>query len=457
MFLTVFAAIVLLGAVIFVHELGHFLAAKAVGVGVPRFSIGFGSPTPLAITIGETEYVIAWVPLGGYVKLATREDEAAGVSSIEGGPAEGFPPEKLFENKPLWARVLVLSAGVVMNVVLAWAIYVGVVLTLGGAEDPTTTIAEVDAAALPGGAEALASLPFGTPLLQINGDTVASWDDIRSALLDVGSPRLRFDFAGEVEPIVLPIPGTSGSDRVAIYQALRPLHPARIAQVSPGRPAARAGVETDDLVIRVGADTVRYWGDLLAAVEPAAGDTLAVTVLRAGVPVDLTIVPDEVDEVLRDPTATGDRKVGYIGVGQQIDIRRVRYGPVGAALQGARMAIGSTAQVLYTVRGLLTFRVSPKELGGPIVIGQLSGQAARIGPSAFLMFMAFISINLAIFNLLPIPVLDGGHLMFLLLEGLLGRPVSMTVRLRFTQVGFAMLMALVALVVFNDVARIVTG
>jgi regulator of sigma E protease len=303
----------------------------------------------------------------------------------------------------------------------------------------------------------LAALPFGAEVTLINGDSVRFWEDVRGAVLDVTSDRLRFDFAGGLDPVIVPIAGTSAGDRVAIYEALMPVREARIATVTPGRPASRAGLEAGDLIIRANDDTVRHWGDLLAAIEPAAGDTVRLTVDRAGTLVGLEVVPDEVPESTRDPLASGDRRVGFIGVGQAVAFERVRFGLVGAAREGVRMTVNSIAQVVYTVRGLILMRISPQELGGPIIIGQLSGQAARLGPSAFLTFMAFISINLAIFNLLPVPVLDGGHLVFLLVEGIRGRPVSVEVRLRFTQVGLAMLLVLVVYVMFNDIARVVGG
>ncbi len=456
MLLTIAAALALLGIVILVHELGHFLVAKAVGIGVLRFSIGFGAPTPIRFQWGETEYVVAWIPLGGYVKMATREEEG-GVSSIEGGLAVDFPPEKLFENKPLWARILVLLAGVAMNVVLAWALYAGMALTVGVQEDPTTRVAVVHDSLLPPAAAELASLPFAAWITRINDDTVASWNDIGAGILDIASDRLRFDFAGGIDPIILPIPGTAADDRYAVYQALEPLWEARIAAVTPGRPASRAGIEPGDLFVAADGDTIRYWGDLLAVVEPAAGDTIVFTILREGSLIEVSLVPDMVSEAVRDPRAGGDRKVGFIGVAPQIGIRRVRYGPIAAAQQGWSMTVTSVAQVAFALRGLILRQVSPRELGGPIFIAQLSGQMAQLGIVAFLSFMAFISINLAIFNLLPIPVLDGGHLVFLVLEGIRGKPVSVQVRMRFTQIGLALLLALVVFVVYNDLVRVVGG
>ena len=155
MFLTLGAAALVLGVLIFVHELGHFVAAKAMGVGVIRFSLGFGRTTPLRFRIGETEYAISWIPFGGYVRMATREEDEGG-STLEGSPAlDEFPPHRLFEHKPLAARILVLSAGVLMNVVFAWLVYVGLAAGYGRVEDPTTRIATVDSTVLPSEARPL--------------------------------------------------------------------------------------------------------------------------------------------------------------------------------------------------------------------------------------------------------------------------------------------------------------
>lgn len=452
MLVTLLAFAVTLGLVIGIHELGHFLAAKAVGVGVPRFSIGFGPATPLRFRRGETEYVIAWVPLGGYVKMATREEESAGVSSIEGGDAEDFPPEKLFENKPLWARIFVISAGVLMNVVLAWMIYAALAMAGTQVEDPTTRIAAVDAGAVPPEAAGLAGIPGGTQIVRINGDTVASWNDVTLAIADVSTERLVFDFAGERPAVNVPIPGTRAQDRQALLQTLQPLHEARVQRVEPGSPADRAGLQGGDLIVRVAGDTVRHWSELVARVEPRAGDSVTVRVVRDGAVVDIPLRIESTEKP--DPLTGTTRTAGALGVYPQIPFRQVRFGPVGAIAEGARRAVRDVEQVVFTVRGLVLGRVSPKELGGPIVIGQLSGQMARLGPVPLLAFIAFISVNLAIFNLLPIPVLDGGHLVFLLLEGARGKPVSMRVRLWFTQAGLAILLMLVVLIVFNDLTRV---
>jgi regulator of sigma E protease len=448
--MTLLAAIIVLGVVILVHELGHFLAAKAVGIGVPRFSIGFGSPTPLRFRRGETEYVLAWIPLGGYVKMATAEEEGSG--SLEGGDATGFPPHRLFENKPLWARVVVISAGVIMNALLAWAIYAGVAATGTQLEDPVTRLAAVDTAGLPPEAEPLTRVPFGAEIIRVNDDTVASWNDVQLHVLDPGSDRLRFDFAGGLDPAIVRIPGTAGEARARLAGAMHNLREARVGTVDPGSPAEAAGLAPGDLIVKVDADTVRFWDELTGLVRPRPEQTVMLTIVRGGVASEILVTTAGVSD--QDPMTGKSIQVGRLGIFVAEALREVEFTPLGAVAEGWRQMTGGVRLVLVTVRGLVLGQVSPKELGGPIVIGQLSGRMARAGLIPFLNFMAFISINLAVFNLLPIPVLDGGHLVFLVLEGVRGRPVPASWRLRLTQVGMFLLMALVVLVVYNDVLRL---
>jgi regulator of sigma E protease len=439
-----------LSVVILIHELGHFLAAKAVGIGVPRFSIGWGNPTPLRFRIGETEYVVAWLPIGGYVKMATAEEEGTG--AIEGGDAAQFPPEKLFENKPVWARVMVISAGVIMNALLAWGLYTGI--AFGGTElvDPITQLAAVDTAGLPPEAQGITRVPFGTTILRINGDTVTSWNDVQADVMDPGSKRLRFDFAGGVDPVIVHLPGTDVEGRLALVNAMHNLREARVGAVDPGSPAATAGMQKGDLIVRVDNDTVRYWDALTALVRAHPATPLTVTVVRDSATQELQLTTEAVDE--RDPMTGETTSVGRLGVLVAQQGRQVHFSLGGAVVEGARQTYGGVRLVAITVRGLILRQVSPKELAGPIGIGQLSGQMARAGLIPFLSFMAFISINLAVVNLLPIPVLDGGHLVFLVLEGVRGRPVPVEWRLRLTQVGLAILLALVVLVIYNDVLRV---
>ncbi len=452
MLLTIAATVVVLGVLIFVHELGHFLAAKAVGIAVPRFSIGLGPVTPLSFTVGETEYVLSWIPFGGYVKMASREEsEMTGQSALEGGQAAlEYPPHRVFENKPLPARILVISAGIIMNLLFAFGVHTYLAGTFGRVVDPTTRIA-VDTTGLPPVAAPLGAIPFGTQVARINGDTITSWNDIRTAVNDPTSDRLRFDFAQLPKPVILPVEGVDVETRSRIWQALTPVWPARVDQVTPGDPADRAGLEPGDLIVRADGDTVRAWHELVKVIQTHAGRELGLTVARGDTLLHITVTPREakVSDRMTGETTT----VGRVGITPRLDIHRVTFGLGESLLEGGRRSWGNAQQVWFAVKGLVFGKISPRELGGPILIGQISGQFARIGAEAFLAFMAFFSVNLAILNLLPIPVLDGGHLVFLLVEGVMGRPVSVKVRMRLSQIGLTLLLGLMLLAFTNDILR----
>ena len=450
---TLIAFLIVLGVLIFVHELGHFIAAKAVGIGVPRFSIGIGSPTPLRFRRGETEYVIAWIPLGGYVKMASKE-ELEEMSKLEGGETvEQWPDDKLFENKPLWARMMVISAGVTMNVIFAFVAYSGIAAILGRAEDPTTHIAYVEPAGLPGAADALLELPEEVQVVRINGDTVRSWNALREKLLDRVSDRVRFEFAGSVDPVTVAIPGTDMESRLAIYNSLKPAWPNRIGGTVPGLPAAKAGIEGGDEIVAIGADSVRHWEDLKRIISRSAGVELEFHVRRGDSLFATMVTPEE--RTVPGGLMGEDHTEGWVGIGADIEIIRIEYGPIGALGQGAASTWRDVVDVLVTVKGLIVRDVPSSELGGPILIAQVSGQVAQLGIGPLIAFMALLSVNLAVLNMLPIPVLDGGHMVFLMLEGIRGKPLSLTWRVRLTQAGMLVLLAIFVLVFRNDILRLI--
>jgi regulator of sigma E protease len=457
--LTIAAFVFVLGVLIFVHELGHFLAAKAVGIGVPRFSIGFGPATPFRFQFGETEYVVAWFPLGGYVKMASREEQEA-MASLEGGSLgeeyPDYPEHKLFENKSLWARIVVISAGVAMNVLFAWGAYATLAAVYGRSEDTVTAIAHIDSAILPPEAVSLARVPRGAEVVQVNGDSVHSWQQMVRAIGDPTTDRLRIDFAGDVDPVILPIRGSESRARSLIVAALYPLWGPEIGGFVAGMPAATAGLERGDVLVAVDGDTIAAFYDLKRVVEPRAGDTLRVTVQRADTLVTVALVPEE--RSYRDPVTGVTRDIGQVGIEPSTDLVRIRYGPLAAVVEGARVTWSNVELVLFTLKGIVFREVSPRELGGPILIGQMSGQVARFGVAALFEFMALLSVNLAILNLLPIPVLDGGHLIFLMIEGARGgRPLSVGARMRLTQMGLVVLLAIMVFVFTNDILRIFGG
>ena len=445
------AVIFVLGILIFVHELGHHLAAKSVGIGVHRFSIGLGPATPLKFTYGETEYVLAWIPFGGYVKMASREEQEQ-MAALEGGVAEKvFPEDRLFENKPLWARIMVISAGVIMNVVFAWVVFAGLALAYGISEDGTTRLARVDRDVLPISATALADLPFGTEIVAVNEQEVQSRNDILRAVLDSDTQQLTFAFA-QHSPVSVEL--QDDAEHTALAQALVPLWESRVGGVVMGSVADKAGLQESDLVRSINGQEIRSWEEMVEVIEASPGVQLSMVVERDGADQILEIVPKE--EKAKDPTTGDMRKVGRVGITPHIEIHTISVGVVESMSIGARKTWWAGGQVIGTIVGMFRGLISPRELGGPLAIAQMAGQAAEAGFEFLMSFTALLSVNLAILNLLPIPALDGGHLVFLILEGLRGnKPVSLEFRMQALKVGIVMLLGLMVFVFGNDILRLI--
>ena len=454
MLITILALIVVLGVLVFVHEAGHFLAAKWAGIYVFRFSLGLGPPIPwLTFRRGETEYSISWLPLGGYVKMASREEDI-GSSALEGGaPAARVPPDRVFEAKPVWVRMLVILAGVTMNALFAWAVFAFLAYKNGRQIDPVTTVGRVVEELVPREAEVLKQIQPGTRIIRINGDSMNSWDEIVSTIANTSDPEVRIDLS-DGSTAVLPIHPDALEERLKASQALQPFRAPVVGQVLPDKPAARAGVQEGDTVIAVSGQTIQQWYDLLEVLQSSAGRDLSIEVARGGRRLTYNIRP-YVDSVPGPDGKT--RAVGRIGVAVGTGYISEQLGPGQAIVEGGRAAIKASTQIIRTVRGLFSGRISGRSVGGPILIGQLAGESARLGLDTFLGFMALISINLAILNLLPVPVLDGGQFLFLLAEAVIRRPLPMKLRERLTTVGLVLIVLLMGLAFSNDIRRLFGG
>jgi regulator of sigma E protease len=373
------APIIVFGLVVFVHELGHFIAAKLTGVYAPRFSIGFG-PSLLKKRFGETEYVLAALPLGGYVRMASREDEAT--AFLEGGsensavtpgsPKDGFDPNAMipfgpkpipesrwFESKSLASRLFIMLAGVTMNALLAYVIYLGLLLHSG----------------------------FPTPV------TVA-------------------------------------------------------AVVSPGKPAAVAGIQVGDSIASLNGRPLESWQTLLDSIGGSAGKPLILGIVRHGQPVTVTVTP--ASEVVPDPETGVKRPRGRIGmVAGQV------FTPISlprAFSEAWGITIDNGGRI-FTALGSLVRGVGLSDLGGPIAIAQVSVQAAQGGIQSLLLLIALISINVAVFNLLPIPILDGGQIVLNVAETIKGSAFSTRTRERILKGGLLLIGLLFVTVMFNDISR----
>jgi regulator of sigma E protease len=452
--ITLAALVVVLGVLIFVHEAGHFVAAKWAGIYVHRFSLGLGPPIPwLTFRRGETEYSISWLPLGGYVKMASREEDV-GSSALEGGaPLVQAPPDRMFEAKPIWKRMVVILAGVTMNALFAWLVFSGLALKNGREINPVTTVGLVDSDSLPASAAALKQIRPGSQITRINGDSMASWDDIISAIANTSALEVRIEFADR-EPIILPIHPDALEERIRAAQALQPFRPAVVGQVLADKPAAKAGIQPGDTILAIGDRPIHQWYDMLDLIESSAGKELTVVAARGGQHLTFSLRP-YVDSI---PGPRGTVKaVGRIGVMVATNFNTQKL-TVGQAIKdGTGATLKASTQIVRTVKGLFSGRISGRTVGGPILIGQLAGESARLGLDSFLGFMALISINLAILNLLPVPVLDGGQFLFLLAEAVIRRPLPLKLRERLTTVGLVLIVLLMGLAFSNDLRRLFGG
>lgn len=451
MLITLIAFAVTLGVLIFVHEFGHFAAAKWAGIWVHRFSIGIGSPIPgLTFKRGETEYSLSWLPLGGYVKMASEEEEASSAKLEGGTPEAEVPPDRMFEAKPVWKRMIVILAGVTMNTLFAWVIFSGLALKNGKAVNPVTTVGAVDSAALPAGAEAFRTLRLGDRITAVNGRPVDSWNSVFDELQHTSGSAVALTLA-DGRTVTADVPADAVERRMALAMTLGPFTPAVAGRIVPGRVAEKAGMLKGDTVVSVDGQPIAQWADLLALIERSPGRELRVGLGRATGRTEVTVVPEST--TVSD--SSGPRVVGKIGVEVNTGFRREPYTVVGALGAGVRETVNASTVVVRMLRGLVSGNVARSSLGGPIAIGQMAGQSARMGVEPFLTFMAIISMNLAVLNLLPIPVLDGGQFVFLVGEAVRRKPLPLKLRERLTLAGLAIVAALMVFALWNDLTRLV--
>ena len=402
--LTWLAPLIVFGLVVFVHELGHFLAAKAVGIYAPRFSIGFG-PALFRKRWGETEYVIAALPLGGYVRMASREDET--MAMLEGG-GEKLPTEPH---------------------------------TVGGSGSPAKVAEEHIAEGMrPDEWDPEALAPFGPKPVPEH-----RWFESKRL-----PARLLVLVAGVAMNVLLTFVVSTASFS---YYGLGYLLPV-IDSVAAEWPAGRAGLQRGDSIVAVDGTPVGRWSEVVSRVTSAAGDTVSLSIVRGGTRLTLPVVPATVSDT--SPFTGEVRTVGRIGATASVEvIGRDRVGFGEAIVSGARQTWGYATLVGGTVKGLLGGAVSVGNLGGPIAIAQSSVEAARGGVETLFGLIAFLSINIAILNLLPIPILDGGQIVLNVAEAVKGRPFSTRTRENIARVGLAAIALLFAVVMFNDFKRLV--
>ena len=462
--LAILAPIIVFGLVIFVHELGHFIAAKLTGVYAPRFSIGFG-PALWRHRRGETEYVLAALPLGGYVRMASRHD--AETSFIEGGgegesdalkPGQpGYDPDAMlpfgpkpvpehrwFESKSLAARLFIMIAGVTMNVLLAFVVLTGLAMIYGEPVVATRVVGAVHPLAT---APALAQLQPGDTIVAVNGAPVRTWNDIAERI-DAAAPGT-VTLATSRGQIAIPV-GTPGAPTTqqlisAVDFFIAPV----IGDVLPGSPAKRAGLSAGDTIVAIGGAPLQSWSQLQERVTPAAGTALPFQVRRNGKLLDLTVRPESTSQ--KDPATGAMRSVGKIGAAAADPTTREPIGMGAAVVAGARGTWITAGKIVGTVRGLITREVSVRQLGGPIAITRASVAAAQSGLESLFLLIALLSVNVAVLNLLPIPILDGGQIVINVAESVKGSPFSARTRENILRFGLVAILLIFVMSTFNDV------
>lgn len=424
------AFVFVLGVLIFVHELGHFMAARRVGVRVLTFSLGFG-PKLFTVKRGDTEYCISAIPLGGYVKMAGENPD---------DPRSGQPDEFLSRSK--WERFQILIMGPVMNVLLALVVmtlvlYQGAQVPAYEQQPPIVGSVVEDSPA------ERAGLKPGDRILSVAGRPVDTWERVFVQVSPRAGQQVELVVQRDGRQLPLKVVPTAQTEfQLGEIGALPDMHP-QVLAVSPGQPAEAAGIQVGDVILAVNGQPVTRDNPLVKTINQSSGIPLTLTLRRAGQTRDIVVTPQK----------KGD--VGLIGVQlSPFEVRTIQPG----LLQAARMSVERNLEwstlIFQTLAGLFSGETSPRNLMGPVGIAQLSGGAAQVGWIALLTLMAMISLNLGLLNLLPIPVLDGGHIAILALEGVARRDLSLRVKEKVLLAGFVVLMLLMVTVIYNDLTRI---
>ena len=428
--ITVLAFLFVLGVLIFVHELGHFLVARFYGVRVLTFSLGFG-PKLIKVRRGATEYCISLIPLGGYVKLAgeTVQDQRT-----------GEPDEFLSKSK--WVRFQVYLAGPLMNLGLA-VVVVAIVLSLGADVPLYQSSPPVIGTITAGSAGEAAGLKPGDRIVSVDGKKVDTWDALAIEYLPRANQELELGVLrdGQLQTIHI-TPRATGKyeiGEVGIGPILRP----QFTQVNPGGPADRAGLRRGDVVVGFEGTRAVPRDQIIERLRSSPGQPIRFTIERAGEEQEVTVVPES------------EGGIGMIRVVlSYFEVKRVDPGPIEALKLSAKQNWDNTVLIGKTLAGLITRETPVRQLMGPIAIAELSGSYAELGLIELLNFMAMISLNLGLLNLLPVPVLDGGQIAILAWEGLLRRDLTIRAKERILLAGAALIVLLMVTVIYNDISRL---
>lgn len=425
--------LVLIGVMILIHELGHYWAARAFDVKVDVFSFGFG-PRLFGFRRGETDFRFSLILFGGYVKMAGEQP----------GDNEASDPRAIL-NKPRWQRLIVAAAGPFMNVVLAIAVLTGLymvsfekVITEGGA-----LIGHV----MPESPAAKAGIQPGDKIVRLNGTNNPDWEEIITKEIE-GAQRpltVTIERSGHQFPVsVTPVLDEKEGVGSAGWEGQNEI---QVGGVSPGMPAASAGLKKGDLLLKINTIPIHSRFTLPEIIRKSEGKPVTIEFLREGVQRSVTMKP-----VYKNPDGTARWLIG-VESSVKLNIQKMSLSFPDALHESLVFNGKNASLIVQFLRGIVERRMSAKNLSGPIGMAHYASEAAEEGPSAFLALMSVVSLNLAIFNLLPIPILDGGVIVTLLLEMVMGRDLSITVKEAMLKIGFVFLMMLVVFVLYNDIAK----
>ncbi|MEM6638873.1 MAG: RIP metalloprotease RseP [Pseudomonadota bacterium] len=453
--LTAVAAIVAIGVLVTVHEYGHYIVARMAGVKVLQFSVGFGKPIwSRRYGADQTRFQIAALPLGGYVKMLDARE----------GPVPQADRGRAYTDKSPWARIAILVAGPLANFLLTIAIF-WLVFVIGSA-DVRSVVGPVTA----GGIADRAGLVSGDEIKAVNGRPVVTWNDASVALLEavIDGPVIELDIHdANARARSIKLDASQSSEDLTVPGALlpglgfdtwRPAYPAILGSVAPDGAAASVGMLAGDRIIGVGDRVIENWDELVVEVSARPGETVRIDYLRNDVR------PRSVDVTLSEGERNG-QKVGLLGIGLAVPenaedlwepmmVTR-RHGPVESVGLAMVETVDFSVLIVKTLYQIVVGNVSVKNISGPISIVQYAGLTAQAGVDAYLEFIALLSISLCVLNLLPIPMLDGGQIVFQLVEAVKGSPVSMRTEIIGQQVGITLLFLLMGFAVFQDIGRFV--
>ena len=449
---TVVSFVVALGVLIVVHEYGHYLVARLCNVKVLRFSVGFGRPLATwRLGRDATEWSVAAIPFGGYVKMLDERE----------APVQESELHRAFNRQGVGRRFLIVLAGPVFNFAFAILVYAG--LFMYGLPEARPVLAQPAAGTL----AQSAGFEAGDTVRSIDGEPMKTWQDLRWRVLQGALQReaLRFEVTGahgDISMHVLDLRGYPSEDvesdaleRIGLRLHRPPLDPV-IGRVVPGAAAERAGLAADDRVTQADGKPVANWEALVQAIRSHPGEVLRLTIERDGAQLKIDVLPEAVNE--------NGTKIGRIGAAPRIPpaeseriVVRVSYGPLDSLAKAVAKTWDISVFSLKMLGKMLTGEVSWKHLSGPVTIADYAGQSAQMGWLAYATFLALISISLGVLNLLPIPLLDGGHLMYYSVEIIKGSPVSERAMELGQRVGLALLLVVMAFAFYNDLNRLFSG